>query len=251
VAIGATIVGVTIRRRPREPEIPTMRSLSRRFPLLAAAGLFAPAFALAQACPTTRIEFFTPPAVHTAALAGDTSASNSDGGGSVHFDVRQGTVRATVSTGPTGGFFSFIDSWDTFTLVGPAGPPLAFEARLHVTGSATSISDPGSGTGSIGIWGVLAEGNSQRDSARVDAGGGQSKELDATVRLPLLHAPGEPFDLGYGAHAGSYFAFGEVLGILAFDLPPGYLVQSCRGWAGAGSTPARGTSWGRLKSIYR
>ena len=72
--------------------------------------------------------------------------------------------------------------------------------------------------------------------------------------LPLLLAAGQPeritFRLsGQRSPGGSHAS--EAHGVIGFTgLPPGVGITSCQGYSGT-ATPARRTSWGRLKTLYR
>jgi hypothetical protein len=131
---------------------------------------------------------------------------------------------------------------DRYLLVGPpGGGPVAFEARLRLRGGVGgegtcggSIAEPG------GAW------------ASADDGG--TYVLAATLSLPLVHAAGEEFQVecyAYGS-AGGAGSIGFAEGWLTFaNLPAGYGIVSCQGFAGEGAVPARGGTWGSVKALYR
>ena len=139
---------------------------------------------------------------------------------------------------------------DEYQLVGPGVLPVAFSARLHVTGDAESLSD-GFYHGAVALWAVIEEQGGLRDSLRIDVGGGQTQSFDRVLSIPLSHIPSSPFGLSIAANGGCSLGVGHLLVQLEFALPSGYLVSSCQGYAGPSSVPARATTWGSLKARYR
>lgn len=129
---------------------------------------------------------------------------------------------------------------DNFTLTGPlSAVPISIEARLRITGSRTA----GPAVGRVSF--VAAA-----DSVVFDAPVASS--IDQTVVLHLSQLPGQPFVL-LVRPAGTGFCQGYVIldTRLTFALPPGYLISSCHGYAGAVVTPVTARSWGSLKTSYR
>jgi hypothetical protein len=183
----------------------------------------------------------------------DTSAGNSDGGGTARYDLVAGTLDVSASSGPSGQFQAHVIARDRYVVLGPVCcPPAPFHARLHVTGTVEGFRDPGFGGGTAAIWAVLEEpATGNRDSVRVDAGPGVSRSLDAALQITLSKATGESFELALGVHAGCSFGFGAIHAELGFDVPAGVELSSCQGYAGSGSVPAARTTWGSLKSLYR
>jgi hypothetical protein len=207
--------------------------------------------AAGQDCPECLIEFDPLSGASLSSAAHrDTAVSTGDATGSVRYDLVVGSIESVTSTGPTAGFQGHVIAHDRYELVGPAGGPMMFHARLHVTGTIQSLTD-GFSSGTGAIWAALEEfGGGPRDSVRLDAALAQTKTLDHMLQIDLVHAPGESFELACGANSGCDFSYGLIDGQLAFDLPPGYAVASRQGYAGSGSVPVRTASWGALKLRY-
>ena len=73
----------------------------------------------------------------------------------------------------------------------------------------------------------------------------------AVLALPLSHLVGEEFELVYEVNASAEFS-ASAHGALSFaELPTGYGVASCQGFAGDGAVSIRRASWGALKLHYR
>jgi hypothetical protein len=89
-------------------------------------------------------------------------------------------------------------------------------------------------------------------------GGGNNGALvttpDGNRRLEhaLTFVPGVPQRLTYQVRFYALGAEGSAEAYLFFrDLPPGMSIVSCRGFQAGAITAARGTTWGRLKQLYR
>lgn len=150
-----------------------------------------------------------------------------------------GTIRVSASSCYSGNASVDVIARDRFRIVGPASaPPIAFQARLRTNGGAGEFGSVGAGLREVG-----------GESRWVD--GGFVGGFDADLLLPLSHAVGEEFDLVYEVHADAY-PTATTQGQLSFvGLPAGYGVTSCQGFAGDGAVPAKRTSWGAVKNIYR
>jgi hypothetical protein len=215
-----------------------------------------------QTCPISTIQFqpisFDPllGARYFSGAQADTSGWDSDGSGRARYDLLAGTVHVEGSEGPFASWQSHVWARDAYRLVGPAGPAVAVVARLRLTGNgdARHDVDPFGGTttsGAVALWGVLRAAEGPVDSARFDAFPGQPAAVDHDLEVTLQHAAGEWFELTLSTNVGMFFGSGDLDGQLSFELPPGYAVESCQGYAGEGSVPARGTTWGALKTRYR
>ena len=162
---------------------------------------------------------------------------------SIHefYDLVAGTIQANALSCEmaTVNGFAVVYAKDRFRIVGPAGSDvISFQARLVTNGSAG-----GFGTVSAGIREIGGESRNVNDNG---LGG-----FATTLVLPLAHPVGQEFDLEYEVSAAAQIS-AQAQGQLAFTgFPPGYGVMSCQGYAGEGAVPARRTTWGAIKSIYR
>jgi|SRR5262245_4189933 len=155
------------------------------------------------------------------------------------YDLVTGQVLASVQGCLMGPIGAGALARDRFKLVGPSGgPPITFQAQLSTDG----------GVGGFGfIFALISEIGGESRTARDDGQGYFGQQLV----LPLIHAVGEEFELHYEAHANTD-GFGWARAFLSFgELPAGYGVASCQGFAGQGTVPVRRTTWGALKSHYR
>ena len=142
---------------------------------------------------------------------------------------------------------------DDFIVSGPApGTPLAFDAVFDVHGLAESFSEPGGGGG-----------GRVRALVRQTPGGEASVEratttLDSYVSVaePLVLSvsavAGTPVRLRFATRAETFDGRAEMEGAFRFaGLPPGAVVTSCRGYTSDAPVAGRGSSWGRIKTLYR
>lgn len=218
--------------------------------------LFAPLAALAQPCPSSSIEFMPPgpdPVFSTLASRSLLSAWGA-GAGNARYDLVAGTIGANSYGDPQGGFGTHVRASDRYVLLGPSGsPPLAFSARLYVSGTAEGRNDGYLPTdvGSVTVSAALIEVGAAQDSAALTAGPGQLLPFKPTLVIPLTKALGVPFDLVMALHTQGGFSNGLLDAKLSFILPPGYAVASCQDFQGSGSTPAVKKSWGGVKLLYR
>jgi hypothetical protein len=126
---------------------------------------------------------------------------------------------------------------DDYIVLGPAAPPLSFEvvltlhAMIDVEGTAyAALEVPGSPWQAIQL---SASGNTE-------------------LALPVVVAPGTPFEIGAGASAvgGHYDGTGLAEATMRFrGLPAGYVITSCQGYNQ--QTPTYPATWGAVKAQYR
>jgi hypothetical protein len=168
-------------------------------------------------------------------------------GGRGNYDLVSGRLHAEAHGcsgwyGPGGGYVS-VRASDRFRLVGPSGGgPVAFQARLQLSGGA------GGFAGTCG--GDLVEVG----GASASANDGGLMYLATTLAIPITHQVGDEFrlDCYVSASAGGSGGLGFVDAQLSFaGLPPGYGVTSCQGYAGDGAVSNLPASWGALKLRYR
>jgi hypothetical protein len=122
----------------------------------------------------------------------------------------------------------------------PPGPPISFFAELQVTGSFSGNGGYNATLQENPPNGAKASGNS------TDSGS------EYVVKIPLLHAPGEPFTISMRFGAGGFYPAGEAHGtaqLRFYGLPSGAWIQSCQNYDLP--VPATRSTWGGLKAIYR
>jgi hypothetical protein len=154
------------------------------------------------------------------------------------YDLTHGTLVANGAGGmDSPGCFSRVLVQDTYQVVGPAGPALTFEAVLQV--SATMSGNAGYRAGIAQSW--INPGDEQ-------CTGGTNCE----AAISLSYAPGASFPVWAVVDAGGFHPEGLVTaqGVIRFrGLPEGYRVVSCQNYDLP--TPARPSSWGGVKALYR
>jgi hypothetical protein len=139
---------------------------------------------------------------------------------------------------------------DVFQLAGPASlTPVTFIARLEISAHWTTHENPYATTSA-----QLREGDSNSQSYV----GNRDEPPTTTLSIPISRRVGESFDLfiSFTASTAGLVAYGAesatISGRLSFaGLPGEYAVVSCQGYVSDPAVPARATSWGRLKAIYR
>lgn len=193
------------------------------------------------------------------AAANDTTLANPTCG-TTHgrFQIAAGLVLAAAysSCGGSGpmeiaGLETLVD--EDFTVSGPApGTPVAFDAVFDVHGLVMSFSEPGGGGG-----------GRVRALVRQTPGGEVSVqhattivepyvEVTQSLVLPVTAVAGTPVHLRFATRAETFDGRAELEGTFRFaGLPPGAVVTSCRGYSSDAPVAGRGSSWGRIKTLYR
>jgi hypothetical protein len=171
----------------------------------------------------------------------------------VAFDLPAGTVALDQNLG--GVSLTLVDAVDAYDVAGvSAGTPVSLTAAFDVNGGATN---GGCGPG-CGGWfrAAIRQGASAAADSVPEPSGytPATNPLVTTLQLPIVITAGTPltleFELWDLVTPGSYGG-GQGTGQIHFlNVPPGVTVTSCRGFS-TGATPARQTSWGRVKTIYR
>jgi len=153
------------------------------------------------------------------------------------YDLPAGTLAAKGLVNPYGGCIGGAQTRDEYQVVGPAGPPLAFEAVFLVH----AVMAPYTG------YGATIEVGAQKAQC--------NGETDCEAALALSYAPGVPFVLHAILSAGGSVdphPNGDVVvtGTIRFrGLPEGYSVVSCQNYDLP--TPAHPATWGGVKALYR
>lgn len=186
------------------------------------------------------------------------------------FDLRTGDFHARADMQVTymaGGAFAHgrVRAHDTYTVLGPDGAaPATFTARLdyHATcagyyeysGPYGNLSMP-SGDARV----VFTGGDAQADSSYHTGNGMYHDSLEVAV----TRAPGGTFELSFDVHAiangvgdhsldyGSNRTATINANLVFRDLPAGWSIVSCQGYQAGQIVPARKSTWGRVKSMYR
>ncbi len=168
------------------------------------------------------------------------------------YDLVAGTMYADVVASGAGDGEAIASTHDVFTLLGPAAaPPVTFHA--HVSAGAAILCGGG--------FDAQADA-SIREGASSSASvvGSRDACLGPTdLAVSIARAAGTTFDLYLTVHAkaGSNSIFGPggdahaSLSLSFPDLPVGYSVVSCQGFAAGQVTAAKRSSWGALKTLYR
>lgn len=225
-----------------------MRNTTARPHVIAAFALLRAHPASSQ-CPSSRVVIRNVAVAPIAAAVYDTVTS--DGLFGAGFDLGKGVVH-TFQPGTLAE--TSAEGVDAFDVVGvAAGTPVTVTAVLTSDGT---ISGPCSGSGCTGVIELtLTHG------ADVDAIVYQRQNRSATAipihdqrTLTVTIVAGTPEVIAYkvlGHHAPGGGNPTTVSGALTFrGLPEGANVTSCQGYS-LQAVPARRTSWGRVKTIYR
>lgn len=170
--------------------------------------------------------------------------------GEAVYDLKAGTVRVHAYANSYGYGQASAATGDVFTLLGPpSDPPITFHARAHVDfpGDCSYGTEGGADA-------TIREGAS--NSAMANHQTCQHAATD--IEVAMTRAAGSTFDLSFilnasgGSGDGYYGGNGGVSVALSFpDLPSGYSVVSCQGFASGKVTATRPLSWGELKARYR
>lgn len=177
-------------------------------------------------------------------------SANPSGGPS--YDLVQGMMHSNWGgcSEQTESFYMTVH--DDYWLEGPASATaISFNVRFHVTGVAQG------GTRPLPPYGcAYAEMSADLSSGALHDGVSAnsfctSVAVDRLLSIPLEHLPGEVFQVTMKLNTGGSCSFATADGALTFeDVPAGYSVRSCQGYA-ACPTPARPTTWGNVKAAYR
>ncbi|MEQ1737674.1 MAG: hypothetical protein ABL886_14870 [Rhodoglobus sp.] len=158
---------------------------------------------------------------------------------------------------------ALVATHDVFRLIGPAGgagASVSARLRLHIVCAGDTFSSGGTGyyihAGSVTAH-LGESGTTHRVSLEVrenlrdvrdlvltfDRQVDETFTLRMSIRTEATAAPDNSIDEGFPRYA-------EAVGQLSFpDLPPGYSVVSCQGYAPDAPVPSRTTTWGRIKSL--
>lgn len=154
---------------------------------------------------------------------------------------------------------------DDYQLIGPeGGAPLDFTARLRLDIVCAGDTFSSRGTGYYIPAGLVTadfgeEGAGQPASLWIRENFRGARELSIVMHRSV----GESFSLRTAVVAEGtagpdnstdegFPRYAEVIGELSFpDLPAGYAIVSCQGYASDAPVRARNATWGRLKTLYR
>ncbi len=170
---------------------------------------------------------------------------------SVAFDLPSGTLSSSLGIGNVG--WTYVRATDRFDVINvPTGTPVAVVATLDVDGySRTDCSFPDCG----GWFGARIYGAGTTVEQQVTAQGSPTLEtpLHTTLTLPVTIVAGTgqtlTFELYEFVAAGVTGGGGGTAKIRFTGLTGNADVVSCEGYSLV--TPARPTTWGSLKAIYR
>jgi hypothetical protein len=186
------------------------------------------------------------------------------------YDLVRGSIEAVAyGTSATNMYMlqaeTRVATHDVYRLEGPlTGLPVTFTARLRLNIVCAGDTFSSRGTGWIIPAGLVTadlgeDGTSNRSSLRIQENLRDVRDLSIVLNrsvgevFPLRMAlmtegtasPDNSTDEGFPRYA-------EASGLLSFpDLPPGYSLVSCQGFASDAPVGARPTTWGRIKTLYR
>lgn len=232
---------------------------------LTALGVAASTPAFAQGCPGSNYSgsyYPSPVDASSSDISATIPAPGTASQYQLEWDHAMGTVRA-LSGGagcPGPGGSAVVRSMDEFVLVGPPAAAVSIgiraSAHVHLGTGVMEVHGPG-GPEYVCVTGTraLLRLATDSDSAEVELTQSPCPGPTAEQVLSLARSvvPGVPFrvDLLALAFTGCA-ASAEASATLSFtDLPVGYSIQSCSGFAGGVSVPTRSSTWGRIKSHYR
>jgi len=166
--------------------------------------------------------------------------------GRASYDLVAGTMYVNA-LGANADASSSLFTHDVFTLFGPpSSSPITFAARAHVELSIDCNGVPPSASASIrqGTSNLAETARAQCGDGTTDIGISITCETAATFDLYMTAEvqAGEP-DSGGQAEARVSLTFP--------DLPPGYSLVSCQGYATGPTVATRRESWGALKTLYK
>ena len=205
----------------------------------------------------------------SSAAGADCPANQMSFGGSIYFSSSAAVVDTTALLGHIAydlvqGFVSMqqccslggvhLDAFDDYDIIGvPNGTPVSLTAVLTVDGAVYTAGCGGTGCGGYYVA-RLIHGTEVAEAQHSDHLFQGRIEHHDVLSIPLTIIAGQPERLEFkldGARSPGGSHGSEARGVLSFTgLPAGASVVSCQGF-GVGPTPARRSSWGRLKSIYR
>jgi len=170
--------------------------------------------------------------------------------GEAVYNLVEGTVRVHAYANSYAVGQANASTSDVFTLLGPpSDPPITFHARVHVDFPGDCSYGPEGGADAS-----IREGASNSATASNTT----CQHAATDIEISITRSAGSTFDLSLTANAsggsgdGYYGGNGNVSLSLSFpDLPKGYSVVSCQGFAAGKVTAARPLSWGELKTRYR
>ncbi len=187
---------------------------------------------------------------YTVAAAWDTSSSTY---GSYHVasDLTTGTLQMQQCCNLAA---TFVDAADLYDVQGVApGTPVALTVQLVVDDAVISMGCGGTGcSGTVGAT-IQHGADIQRVEHTPLLFTGRDDYHDVLL-LPVTIVAGTPERIDFTAYGhrnpgGNHAS--EAYGTFTFlGLPAGASVTSCQGYAPL-ATPARPSTWGRLKAIYR
>ena len=167
-----------------------------------------------------------------------------------------GTLQGGITGAGEAGASVQFGTVDRYILIGPSSAtPIAFHARLRVTGIAGSefVTPPSGSPGCLGSnLNVLLSSGGELVDVSAEGSACHPQAIDTILEIPIAKLPGEEFTVYTNAAMHALHQIqASVSGTLYFiNLPPGYTIQSCKGYA----TPpvaAKARSWGQVKKVFR
>lgn len=222
----------------------------RRLAFAALALLLSPVLSRAEICPTNSF------ATGGTGYFEDTSTAPRASWFGFAYDLVAGTVQGGHTGSGEAGSFAQLTAQDRYTIVGPtSATPVQFLVRCRFTGTVGGalVNLPFGGPTCLGSQALLRiTSASLSDEATVASDPCGPRAFDETLELELAKLPGEEFTLAALASlTAGHTIEATASGLISFvNLPPGYSVQSCQGYAGV-PVAVRPRSWGAVKQLYR
>jgi hypothetical protein len=153
------------------------------------------------------------------------------------YDLVAGKVVGVGYVNTQGGCLGGVQVSDVYTLLGPGNSPVAIQSLLQLQ---TTLP-----TGGHYVAHLYGPGGASDDEADTP---------DGELMIALSIVPGVPFTLhadveAYGDQSIQPVTPVIVSGVIRFAVPAGYSIFSCRNYDVP--TPARTSSWGGMKALYR
>ena len=186
---------------------------------------------------------------------GSTSGAANGTSSSASYDllVLHFGVGANAGAGDLFAGSGVVNANDLYTVNGPPnGTPVSFGVQVHVNGVFITGGSFPVASGGATVTGPSGATLSISGGAVPVGGFGYYGSVDTTAVLPVAVAAGVPFPLRWTVNAGAVSGSASMdMSATFVNVPPGVVIESCQGYSSGSATPARRTSWGRLKTLYR
>ena len=205
------------------------------------------AAALAQ-CPDGCIRFGTGGTACGSATSRDSTFNSGPDTYHASYDITLGKISNELTSSNFRS--SSVTVTDVFRIVGaPPGPPIQLQARLATSGVGASEQPSGN------IFAETLIGLEGPSFITTFASFISQVEGHITLVVNIMVSPEEPFTVTLIANSytrSQTVRLTRAEGTLSFaNIPAGASIVSCGGYSTDNPVPARKSTWGRLKSLYR